>query len=280
MNIDAKSLRQVNALKARYGKNAPSTLGPWNDHFELLLSHRSVRRFKPDPIPDSAIQNIIAAAQSSATSSNLQAWSVVMITDAAQKAEMAKIADGQKQIEECPVFLLWVADLARSKRVAESAAADLDGSNFFEAFLVAAIDAAIAAQNATVAAESIGLSTVYIGAMRNDMRRVAKLINLPPGSAVVFGLCLGHAAPGAEGEVKPRLPQSAVLFKDKYGVEQEEQLIESYDGDMTDFSKRQGMDADSWSGRVLARLGSGDGNVMRGRQHLKKAIKALGFHLR
>ena len=57
-----------------------------------------------------------------------------MITDAAQKAEMAKIADGQKQIEECPVFLLWVADLARSKRVAESAAADLDGSNFFEAF--------------------------------------------------------------------------------------------------------------------------------------------------
>ena len=100
MNIDAKSLRQVNALKARYGKNAPSTLGPWNDHFELLLSHRSVRRFKPDPIPDGAIQNIIAAAQSSATSSNLQAWSVVMITDAAQKAEMAKIADGQKQIEE------------------------------------------------------------------------------------------------------------------------------------------------------------------------------------
>ena len=203
-----------------------------------------------------------------------------MITDAAQKAEMAKIADGQKQIEECPVFLLWVADLARSKRVAESAAVDLDGSNFFEAFLVAAIDAAIAAQNATVAAESIGLSTVYIGAMRNDMRRVAKLINLPPGSAVMFGLCLGHAAPGAEGGVKPRLPQSAVLFKDKYGVEQEEQLIESYDGDMTDFSKRQGMDADSWSGRVLARLGSGDGNVMRGRQHLKKAIKALGFHLR
>ena len=57
-----------------------------------------------------------------------------MITDAAQKAEMAKIADGQKQIEECPVFLLWVADLARSKRVAESAAADLDGSNFFKLF--------------------------------------------------------------------------------------------------------------------------------------------------
>ena len=57
-----------------------------------------------------------------------------MITDTAQKMEMAKIADGQEQIEECPVFLLLVADLGMSKRVVESAAADLEGSNFFEAF--------------------------------------------------------------------------------------------------------------------------------------------------
>ena len=62
-----------------------------------------------------------------------------------------------------------------------------------------------------VAAESLGLGTVYIGAMRNDPQRVAELVGLPKQAVVVFGLCVGHPDPAAKAEVKPRLPQSSVL---------------------------------------------------------------------
>ena len=61
--------------------------------------------------------------------------------------------------------------------------------------MVACIDAALAAQNAVVAAESLGLRTVYIGAMRNDPAQVHELLGLPQKAFVVFGLCVGYADP-------------------------------------------------------------------------------------
>ena len=169
------------------------------------------------------------------------------------------------------MFLLWVADLARSQRIGAAAGAEVAGTAYFETFLVAAIDAALAAQNATVAAESLGLSTVYIGAMRNDPARVAELVGLPAGTMVVFGLCVGYAAAGAEGEVKPRLPQEAVVFHETYGAAGESQMLAAYDGEMAAFSARQGMADDTWTGRVLARLGSVAG--MKGRERLKEIVQ-------
>ena len=73
---------------------------------------------------------------------------------------------------------------------------------WLETFLVASVDVALAAQNAVVAAESIGLSTVYIGAMRNEPEKVADLLGLPPQCFVLFGLCVGYAdrAGGGRGQ--------------------------------------------------------------------------------
>ena len=266
------------ALAARYGAAAPAPEGPWNAHLDLLLSHRSVRGYRPDPLPAGGLESLVAAAQSAATSSNLQVWSLVTVTDPRKKATLAKIAGGQKHIEQCPVFLLWVADLARSQRIGAAAGAEVAGTDYFETFLVAAIDAALAAQNATVAAESLGLSTVYIGAMRNDPARVAELVGLPAGTMVVFGLCVGYAAAGAGGEVKPRLPQEAVVFHEAYGAADENRMLAAYDGEMAAFSARQGMADDTWTGRVLARLGSVAG--MKGRERLKEIVQALGFPIR
>ena len=266
------------ALVARYGAAAPAAEGPWNAHLDLLLSHRSVRGYRPDPLPAGGLESLVAAAQSAATSSNLQVWSLVTVTDPRKKAALAEIAGGQKHIEQCPVFLLWVADLARSQRIGAAAGVEVAGTDYFETFLVAAIDAALAAQNATVAAESLGLSTVYIGAMRNDPARVAELVGLPAGTMVVFGLCVGYAAAGAEGEVKPRLPQEAVVFQETYGAAAESRILAAYDGEMAVFSARQGMAGDTWTGRVLSRLGSVAG--MKGRERLKEIVQALGFPIR
>ena len=67
------------AMAARYGAGAEPKAGPWNDTLALLLSHRSVRSFESGPLPDGTLEALVAAAQSAATSSNLQTWSVVAV---------------------------------------------------------------------------------------------------------------------------------------------------------------------------------------------------------
>jgi nitroreductase len=265
------------ALTARYGAGAEPKAGPWNDTIALLLSHRSVRGFKPDALPAGTLETLVAAAQSAATSSNLQTWSVVAVDDPAVRAELAAIAGGQKHIEQCPIFLVFLADVSRNQRLSVEAGTELAGMPFLESFLVASIDAALAAQNAVVAAESLGLSNVYIGALRNDVQRVATLLGLPPGATPVFGLCVGHALPGREGAVKPRLPQDAVLHRGRYDANDAAHRA-AYDPRMAEFSARHEMGATTWTQRVIARLGTM--KALAGRDRLKDALIALGFPLR
>ncbi|HEY1413858.1 MAG TPA: nitroreductase family protein, partial [Rhodopila sp.] len=179
----------ADALALRYGADAAPAVGPWNDHLSLLLSHRSVRGYRPDALPVGTLETLIAAAQSAATSSNLQAWSVVAVTDPVKKAELAVVAANQKHIEQCPLFLVWVADTSRNRRLGAQEGVTLETMPYQETFLVAAIDAALAAQNATVAAESLGLSCVFIGALRNNPVEVGRIVGLPEGAFGVFGMC-------------------------------------------------------------------------------------------
>lgn len=275
--MDGHQMPAKAALSLRYGAGAEPKAGPWNDTIASLLSHRSVRGYRPDPVPEGTLETMVAAAQSAATSSNLQSWSVVAVDGPEARRELAAIASNQKHIEQCPVFLVFLADVSRNARLAEQEGAELVGLPYLEAFLVAAIDAALAAQNAVVAAESLGLSTVYIGALRNDVQRVARLLALPPGVAPVFGLCVGYAAPGREGEVKPRLPQQAVLHRETYDADDHAHRA-AYDPRLAEFSRRNEMLGDTWTQRVIARLGTM--KALSGRDRLKEALIALGFPLK
>lgn len=264
------------ALELRYGQTARPAAGPWNETIAGLLSHKSVRRYKPTPLEPGTLQTLVAAAQSAATSSNLQCWSVVSVTDPAMRSELATIASGQKHIEQCPLFLVWICDLSRNRRLGRASGVELDALELTESFLVGAIDAALAAQNAVVAAESLGLSTVYIGALRNDAERVAQMLELPKESFAVFGMCVGYA--DTEAEVKPRLPQQAVLFENHYKAPTEEQLRKEYDQTLGEFSRRQGMANETWTERVIERTlrKSGVGT----RAQLRSILEKLGLPLR
>jgi nitroreductase len=266
------------ALAARYGAALVPPAGPWSPVIEALLAHRSVRAYRPDPLPEGTLETLVAAAQSAATSSNLQTWSVVAVTDPARKARLATVAGGQRHIEQCPLFLVWLADLSRTERLARAEGRELEGLPYLETFLVAALDAALAAQNATVAAESLGLSTVYIGALRNDAQAVAEELGLPPGAMAVFGLCVGHADPARLAEVKPRLPQPAILHHERYDSSDEDAHRAAYDSELGAFSARNEMSAYRWTDRVLARLGRV--GALNGRDGLAAALRSLGFPLR
>ena len=170
----------LSALSTRYGASASADdmtpalrAAAANPVIESLLGHRSVRAFLPDPVAESALALMVAAAQSAATSSNLQAWSVIAVQDAERKARLATLVGGQAHVRECPLLLVWIADLSRLDRVGVLTGVPARANDYLEMFLVATVDAALAAQNAVVAAESLGLGTVYIGAMRNHPEAVA-----------------------------------------------------------------------------------------------------------
>jgi nitroreductase len=264
------------ALARRYGAALPPA-GPWNEIIATMLDHRSVRGYRPDPLPDGTLETLIAAASSAATSSNMQWWTAIAVTDPAKKKVLAEIAGNQKHIEECPLFIAWVADMARHQRISEAENTAFETMPWLETFMVACIDASLAAQNAVVAAASLGLGTVYIGAMRNDPARVAELLGLPPQAFVVFGLCVGRPAEGAEGEVKPRLPQAAVLHRERYDASADRERT-AYDAEMDRFSRRQEMQATTWTARVLNRLGPI--KSMNGRERLRTTLAKLGFEVR
>lgn len=248
----------TNLLSIRYGKDVAALDFELNETLQTLLSHKSIRHYLEKPLPDGTLELLVAAAQSAATSSNLQLWSVVAVTDLARKKRLSELANNQAQIVQAPLFLVWLADVSRLENIMLAEKLDPQGLHQLDLFLIAVIDAALAAQNAVIAAESQGLSTVYIGALRNNVSRVAKELQLPEGVFPVFGLCVGYADSEKKISVKPRLPQEAVLHKEVYDASRTANAVENYNQIMAQFYEQnkmnvQGHWAKHCSDRILAR---------------------------
>ncbi|WP_127091994.1 NADPH-dependent oxidoreductase [Aquabacter cavernae] len=265
-------------LDARYGAaDAPARL-ILNDTIAGLLAHRSVRAFSDRPLPEGLVETLAAAAQSAASSSNLQTFSVVAVEDPATKARLAQVAGGQKHVIEAPLVLVWLADLARLEEIGRRAGVPTDGLSYLETLFVGIIDAALAAQNAVVALESLGLGSVYIGALRNRPEEVAELLGLPKNVLAVFGLCVGYADPERPADVKPRLPQSLVLHRERYDPALAAAALDQYEAALTTFQEGQKMPPLGWSSVVLKRVKGPES--LSGRDRMRAALEALGFGLR
>jgi nitroreductase len=265
-------------LRSRYGEIPFNPEIDWNDSLTTLLSHRSIRAYLPDSLPAGTLELLVAAAQSASTSSNLQTWSVIAVEDPQRKEELSKLAGNQAHISQAPLFLVWLADLARLAYVAESRGSSHEALEYLEMFVTATVDAALAAQNATLAAESLGLGTVYIGAIRNRPQEVAAILNLPPTVFPVFGLTVGYPNPEVNAEIKPRLPQSAVLHRETYKLAAQEKAIAHYNDVMKEFYAEQKMDVPGdWSEHSSQRIATVES--LRGRDRLREALNHLGFKL-
>jgi nitroreductase len=266
------------AWQARYGSRLAASLPEWNDTLETLLTHRSVRAYGNQSLPDGTLETLIAAAQSAPSSSNLQTWSVVAVEDAERKARLSVLAGNQAHIRDAPLLLVWLADLARLEAVAARANVKPEGLHYLETLLVGVIDAALAAQNAVVALESLGLGSVYIGAIRNAPEQVAAELALPPHVLPVFGLCVGYADSTRPAQVKPRLPQSVVLHRERYDAHVQAPGIALYDGILSEFQAQQGQSEAAWTDRSVERWRTR--GSLNGRDRLRDALASLGFELR
>jgi nitroreductase len=267
-------------LQARYGGDAqaqPELATVWNPVLDTLLSHRSVRRFSDRPLPPGLIEALVAAAQSAPSSSNLQAWSVIAIEDPARKARLAKFAGGQRHVEKAPLLLVFLADVARLRTVSAAHGGEGEGLDYVESFIVAVTDAAFAAQNTLVALESIGLGGCYIGAMRNHPQAVAEELGLPADTFAVFGMTVGYPDPAVETDVKPRLPQSLVLHRERYRQAAPEDFA-SYDETVQRFRSDQSMSDMAWTKQAAGRIK--DAGSLMGRHILREILEARGFALK
>jgi nitroreductase len=267
------------AYRLRYGPStsfAPPAV--WNDVLAQQLGHGSVRSYRSDPVLDDTLTALIAAAQSAPTSGNLQLWSVVAVREEERRTRLAKLAGEQDFIAQAPLFLVWLADLARARNITtELGAATAEAADFVEAALLAFVDVALAAQNAALAAESLGLGTVFVGAIRNHPLEVSDELGLPPNVFPVFGLTVGHPDESGQTTVKPRLPQQAVLHHEQYELEPQAAHVETYEQLLNDFYTDAGLPT-GWIDRVITRFGAIEG--LKGREHLRAALRARGFELR
>ena len=193
---------------------------------DQLHRHRSVRRYLSDPVPAELVAATVAAGQSAATSSNLQLYSAVAVTEQGTRYRLAELCGDQDHIRQAPVFIAWCADLSRLERVCRARGYDVE-SGYLENFLVAAIDTALLMQNAVLAAESLGLGTCYIGAIRNRPAEVIETLELPLLTFPIAGMTLGW--PAGEGSTRPRLATEAVLHWERYDPTSEGPLLERYD---------------------------------------------------
>ncbi|MEK4975403.1 NADPH-dependent oxidoreductase [Niallia sp. FSL R7-0648] len=202
-----------------------------NETIEVLTAHESVRAFQSKDIPANILQTIITAARSAPTSSNLQAYSIIVIKDEKRKSRLATISGEQSFIHEAPVFLVFCADIYRLKYVTESQGYSFL-ANTLEMFLLSSMDATLALQNAVVAAEALGLGCVPVGSIRNHPDAVAEELGLPAGVFAVSGLSIGIEKEGTRRGVKPRLPEKVMVHQEKYSIENLDESLEQYDHTM------------------------------------------------
>lgn len=241
-----------------------------NPIIDQLQAHRSIRRFKDEQVSDELFEQIIGAAQCAATSSFFQACTVIRVRNAETRAALAKVAGGQIYVEQAPIFCVFCADLKRAELCCDMHDKTMMGG-YTEHFVIATVDAALMAQNAVVAAQSLGLGICYIGALRNDPQTVSELLELPHNVYPVFGLCLGY--PDQDPECKPRLPISVVLKEERYDDQPDRPIIEQYDDDMRAYyeSRSSNQKVSGWSEQMSVLT------TKEARPHMKAFLKSRGF---
>ncbi len=244
-----------------------------NPVIEQLKNHRSIRKFSDRPIAPELLRSLIEAGQCAATSSHIQACSVIRVTDPEKREQLAELAGGQKYVASCAEFLVFCADMKRPTDAAERAGAEVT-RGMTEQLLVATVDTALMAQNVAIAAESEGLGICYIGGIRNNPGEVSQLLGLPTHVYPVFGMCLGY--PDQNPEIKPRLPVEAVLFENEYDASRQQALVQQFDEAMNEYylARTDGNKDTDWS-RQLAPLFSG-----KLRPHMREFLKKQGFELK
>ncbi|WP_334074087.1 MULTISPECIES: NADPH-dependent oxidoreductase [Paenibacillus] len=226
-----------------------------NEVMQVISRHRSIRKFKNIPLTGEQIEAIVDAAQMAPSSAHMQPFSIIGVTDQELRRKIAVHAKNPP-IEECGYFFIFCADLHRMRLAAGPDQQEKMGQNlsFSYFYQTAVLSAALALQNANVAAESMGLGAVMIGGINEALPALDEWLGLPDFVIPLVGLAVG--VPDEFPEQKPRLPRSAVFFENRYDDRDLKAKVETYDREIEEYygARTNNKQKASWSGKFVAML--------------------------
>ena len=213
-------------LQDRYGLAPDAQAEYLNDTISGLLGRRVCRAFDDRELDDGLLNLLLACAQSAPTKSNLQQYSIIVVREKATQRAIADLIPSMPWIADAPVFLAFLGDVRRIRRLA-----DLRGHNYAnnnaDTFMNAIVDAALAMQMFINAAESVGLGCCPISYVRNHIENYAAILELPDGVFPIAGLPVGW--PARKGYVSMRLPQDVVVHQERYDDSSLDADVTAYD---------------------------------------------------
>lgn len=194
-----------------------------NETIELLNQRCSIRAYTEQPLTDTEKQVILNAAYRAPTAGNMMLYSILEIVSFELKEKLSVTCDNQPFIKKAPFVLIFVADYQRwfdyyrlcgipeaCERLGVSYRTPQEGDLF-----LACCDALIAAQNAVVAAESLGIGSCYIGDIMENYEIHQEMLNLPQYVFPIAMLCFGYPANRPE-QPRKRFDGKYITFKDGY----------------------------------------------------------------
>ena len=233
----------------------------------ILAPHRSVRMFRPEPLPEGMLDRIVREAQRAPTDATAQMYSFVRVASGEIRRRIAAFSGDQSHVVDAAEFLVVCADLYRLEGELQSRGHRL-GAYPAAALHFAVVDASLAAQRLVDAAEALGLGTVCIGGILNGIEELVGLLALPRGVLPLFGLCLGR--PGETPVERPRVALASVLHTDRY----QGQTLDAIEADIVSMAAvtRSG----DWVG-VLARYFAAGGTMEQREGALRRVLERQGF---
>ena len=192
---------------------------------DQINEHRTIRKYKPDPIEEEVLKEILEAGIRAPSSGNMQTYSIVVTKDKLLREKLLVPHLKQEMVLEAPVFLTFCADFHRMRRWLELSQAPDNFDNYFS-FMVAAIDAILVSQTVALAAESKGLGVCYLGSTFANGDMIGEILKLPMNVIPVVGFSVGY--PAEHPNLRDRLPLTGLIHEDTYQEYSDSDILEIY----------------------------------------------------
>ncbi len=251
---------------------------------DILESRASVRSFRDDPLTEAQIATLLHAAERAPTAGNLQDYSIVLVSDPDLKTKLAALCWGQPFIKKAPLFMVFNIDQHRSRRWIER----YGGRKVFDCptgFARSFMDLGIASENVVLAAEALGLGSVYIAIVAGAAKSIRRLLGYPPLVVPVLGLCVGF--PESRPHPKPRLPLRAIMHRNRYQDFTDEEIDQIYRARESEWQKSNPHGLVIPGGRTVTSLSQwttlahyGGDIVTQWDKEFVEAIRDAGFNFR
>ncbi|AFH51074.1 NADPH-dependent oxidoreductase [Corynebacterium pseudotuberculosis] len=204
-----------------------------NETIRTQLNHRTIREFTTQPIAEEILEQIFQVALHTPTSLGMQTASIIRVTDPQLREQLTAIGT-QEYVGRAPVYLLFIVDLHRTKRILANNNAPTEPAGYPRNFVQGFTDACLMAQNVCIAAESLGLGVNFLGNVHNDAAAVIDVLDLPELTFPVVGMTLGW--PNQSPQLKPRMPKSFRIMENGYSEPTDwSEAMSSYDSTMTTY---------------------------------------------